>query len=82
MPILSTGTNVFFKFIAGSYQDNLEGTYQFKLNSTSQPRSSLIILNRSLICIVETPSEMYGQRVKERTKTYRNLLIEQDVTAN
>lgn len=82
MPILSTGTNVFsFKFIAGSYQDNLEGTYQYKLNTTSKPRSSLIFLNRSLICIMKTPSEMYGQRVREQTKTFRNLLIEQDVTA-
>lgn len=59
----------------------MEGTYQYKLNTTSKPRSSLIFLNRSLIGIMETPSEMYGLRVREQTKTFRNLLIEQDVTA-
>lgn len=66
MPILSTGTNAFsFKGIAGSYQDNLEGTYQYQLTSTSQSRRSLIILNRSLIRVVEIPFEMHAQRVKE-----------------
>lgn len=79
MPVLSTGTNVFsFKCIAGSDQDNLEETYHYQLTTTSQPRRSLIVLNRSLICIVETSSEIYGQRLKEWTETYRNLLIQQD----
>lgn len=66
MPILSTGTNVFsFKCIAGSNQNNLEGTYQYQLTSTSQSSRSLISLNTSLICVMETPSEMNGQRVKK-----------------
>lgn len=66
MPILSTGTNVSsFKGIAGSYQDNLEGTCQYQLTSTSQSRRFLIILNRSLIFVMEIPSEMHTQKVKE-----------------
>lgn len=83
MPILSTGTNVFsFKFIAGSYQDNLEGTYQSQLNSISQSRRSLIILNTALIWITKMPPEMYGQRVAQRTMTYRSLLRGQETTTN
>ena len=83
MPILSTGTSVFsFKCIAGSFQDDLEETYHYQLTSTSPSRRSLIILNRSLICVMETPSETYGQRVKEQTKTHRNLLIELHTTAS
>ncbi|KAI5281366.1 Netrin Receptor Dcc [Manis pentadactyla] len=66
----------------GIYQDNLEGAYQSQLNSISQSRRSLIILNRALIWITKMPPEMYGQRVAQRTMTYRSLLRGQEATAN